>query len=377
MNNKVIFYSATLATMCGTLFATSNSIKADEKEQKPKEVTLEKGVKRTSTIQKNTRATGDVKEKDKVQPGDSIDFKMDYTVPNNIDMDSFVLEDKIEDVLKACDTKDVHVYLIDDKGGDGAEITSKGKVTVENNTIKFTVTDNPKQFAGKKLRIKASASLKYEQNFDKYKENGKIKIPNVGDMLIHDKLNNQDVKVPTDKVIMTPEIIENKQEKFIIVDGKEGKQDDDVKMGETVPFELKFTVSNDKDYKDLSITDDVDDRLDVKKDSIHIFDKDKKDVTDKFVISVDESKELITIKPKTPRDWRGKDIVVKFDTTLKYDTKVEDDTIIKNKSNLNLDNKAYPTNEVELKTNVVKPTAEKWIVTEAGNKKADDTSKKA
>lgn len=373
MNKKIIIYSAMLATMGGCLM-TTNFVNAEKNE---KEVILDKGVKRTSEIQKNTKSAGDVKEKDNVWAGDVIDFKMDYTIPNNIDMNKLTLKDTIEDVLKACDVKDVHVYLIDENGGNGEEVTSKGTVNVNNNTITFDVTENPKQFAGKRLRIVASASLKYGQNFDKYKEDGKIKIPNVGEMIIHDQQNNQDVKIPTDKVVMTPEIIKNKQEKFIMVDGKENKHDEDVKMGETVPFELKFTITNDEDFQKMSITDDVDDKLDVKKDTIKIYDASDNNITDKFDVTVDDDKELITISPKeNPRDWRGKSVVVKFDTTLKYDTKVEDDTIIKNKADLNLDNNHYSTDEVDLKTNVVNPTAEKWIVTKDGETKQEDNSSK-
>lgn len=374
--NKIIIYSAILASVGGAGFVTQHALGANKDKDNKNEVV--KNVKRTSEKSSRIKLSGDTKEKDGIVAGDTIPFHMDYTVPNNVDFDSIELKDTLEDVLKSPNKSDVHVYLVESDGSNGEEITSKGTVTSDGQVVSWKTTDNPKQFAGKIIRIQFDASLKYGQNYDKYKEDGKIKIPNVGSMILHDKQNSKNVEVPTDKVYMTPNIIKNKQEKFIIFDDKEVKKEDNVQPGDTVHYELKFTITNDKDFTKCSIVDDLPDELDLSKDSIHILDKDKKDISDQFDIKVDESKESFEITPKKPRDWRGKDIIVNFDSKLKYDTSITDKKELDNTANLILDDEKLPTDKVTVTTHVVNPTAEKWITDQDGNTKKDtDASKKA
>lgn len=378
MNKKAITKILVCTTILTSISITglTTSYAKDNSKKEEKEIVLDKGIKKTSTVSPKTKLKGDVKEKDNIIAGDSIPFHMDYTVPNNIDFDKLTLLDNLEEVLKAPDKSDVHIYLIGEDGQNSTEVTNKGTVVVEGQQVKWVVDENPKQFSGKKLRIEFSAELKYKQNYDKYKEDGKIKIPNNGEMILHDKQNSQDVKVPTDKVYMLPNIIKNKQEKFILDNGKEVKEDTDVKAGETVSYELKFTVTNDEDFNKLSIVDDLPDELDLNEKSIAIFEEDK-DITDSFKIEVDNSKEKFIVSAKSPRDWRGKQIVLKFNSTLKYDTNIPDKKKIDNTATLMLDDNSYPTDKVSITTNVVNPTAEKWIITEDGKKaKEDSTSKK-
>lgn len=367
--SKVLVCTAILGTVSTFTMSSANAF-AEKDKEKAEPKTVEVKAKATKTSM-----PGDSKSKDGVQPGDVTKFHMDYTVPNNIDMDKLTLEDSFAEVLAPVKSS-VHVYLIGDDNQNGEEITSKGTVNVDGSgKLTWTVTDNPKQFAGKKIRIVGDASLKYGQDYEKYKDGGTIKIPNVGSMVIHDKANNKDVKFETDKVTLTPNIIKGEQDKAIVVKGKDENNLDGVKPGDTVPYKLTFKVTNDEDYHKLIIEDDVPDQLDVDKASIDIKESEKS-VKDKFNVELDDNTEKITLTSKNDgREFRGKTLVVTFNAKLKYDTKITDKQVLENEANLKLDDKDHKTDKVTVKTEIVNASAEKFIATSEGLKKSDELKK--
>lgn len=144
-----------------------------------------------------------------VDYGQEYKYSVDIAVPDDENVKSIELKDKLEDVLEL---KDVKVYDRDDSN---KNITSEGKLTKTGNTVDWTATDASK-WHGKHLRMIITASVKNSPNLMKYldKNSKIIKVPNKAIWLINGKddatntvyVTPKGPKASVDKWIELPDI---------------------------------------------------------------------------------------------------------------------------------------------------------------------------
>lgn len=119
--------------------------------------------------------------------GKNFKYRVDATAPDNINLDKFAINDKIEDVQRI---KDVKVYDYDDKNSDGdpKDITNQGKLSTDDNNVKWVANDASK-WHGKHVKMIVEASVKNTPDLLKYldKNSHKIMVPNKATVDINDK----------------------------------------------------------------------------------------------------------------------------------------------------------------------------------------------
>ncbi|WEV52096.1 isopeptide-forming domain-containing fimbrial protein (plasmid) [Lactobacillus sp. ESL0700] len=118
----------------------------------------------------------------------AVDFGQDYkysvkvAAPDDVNIKSLELKDKLEPVLTL---KDVKVYDLDDNNKD---ITDQGKLTTTDNTVDW-VANEPAKWHGKHLDMIITANVKNVPELMNYldKDSGKVKVPNKATFTINDK----------------------------------------------------------------------------------------------------------------------------------------------------------------------------------------------
>lgn len=153
--------------------------------------------------------------------GKEYKYRVDATAPDNEDIKSFSIEDKLEDVL---DLKDVKVYDYDDKdsAGNPRDITKEGKLSTDKNDITWTAT-TPSKWHGKHVKMIIGATVKNNADLVKYlnKDTNKVEIPNQATVKINDKPKTTNtVKVTPN----TPDAFVSK--KIEVTDDNTGQQID-------------------------------------------------------------------------------------------------------------------------------------------------------
>lgn len=129
-------------------------------------------------------------------------YDVDFQVPDNVNVSSFSINDKIDPVQAITDPKtDLQVLDLDDKStsADGKDISSQGKFSLDKKTgaVSWTPTDATK-WHGKHLRLIIKTHLLDTPDLLKYldKDTGKIEVPNTA----HFKFNDKDDPSNTTKV---------------------------------------------------------------------------------------------------------------------------------------------------------------------------------
>lgn len=189
----------------------------------------------------------------------------------------------------------------------GEDVSSFFKNETKGNDLKYVATKealkNPK-FYGHDYKFTLDVSIKKGADLSKYADkNGNIKLPNTAKVIVNGK------EKPTEEVITNvPPLVVNKQHKSIL--DKDGKEVDKVtlKKGDKATFKLDFDIANNKEL--IGFSDDLEDVLDLEKDSYKVLDKDGKEITDQFKVTIDEKTEKITVTPKDPKKFSGKSISI-------------------------------------------------------------------
>ena len=167
---------------------------------------------------------GDTKSLKDVDFGKKYTYRVEATVPDNVDIDYLALKDTIEPEVQ--NIKGVKVYDYDDKNaaGNAKEITNQGKLEVDNKTGKVTWTaNNPANWHGKHLKMFIDTTLINTPKLLDYlnKDNNMIEIPNESHFLF----NKEDI--PSNITHVTPNTPKASADKKIEVSGNYTSEDID------------------------------------------------------------------------------------------------------------------------------------------------------
>lgn len=136
---------------------------------------VEKAVKKI--VDKN----GKLVDSEKLRQGQSVQYRLDFTAPNNHVIKILSVYDDMEDVL---DYQSAKVYDTKTK----KEITSQGTIQVDQDKEKVIWTaKNPNDFFGKSFYMVVDAKVKTNADLTKYKKGKEYVIPNIAHMLVNGK----------------------------------------------------------------------------------------------------------------------------------------------------------------------------------------------
>ena len=229
----------------------------------------------TETL-KPAKLVSDANEKDKTsntldQIGEEYNYTVSHSVPDEEKQfyyKSYVLEDKLVDELEI--VKD-SVKITD---SDGKDVTAKFDNQTKGNDLKVSAKESTLKsdnFYGKDYKVNFKVTIKAGSSLEKYKDKeGNYIIPNTASVTKDGK--KQDTNKTTTK--LTP--VKEEILKFIIDDGKAVDTDTLSKEDPVVTYRIDNVVSNDKFLKSLVLTDDVDDSLELIKDSVKVYMSDAK-----------------------------------------------------------------------------------------------------
>ena len=272
-----------------------------------------------------------------VDEGKQHNYKVDVQIGNEKTIKEFTISDDLEDVL---DIKAVKI-LDGDK-----DVTTEGKLKIDEDKESFTWTPNDaKKFIGKALTADITADLKEAQDLSPYNKDGKIIIPNTANLVVDDD------KLPSNTVDITTTGVEPKAEKFNVADGENTKEEVNLEAGAKHKYELDFTVSNTEKLSELTLSDDLNNNMDIKDGSVKIFVGDK-DVTGEGTLAIDDKEEKFTWKAKDPQSFAGKKLKVVIDAQVKEKVDGEglqvkdENVVIPNVGEMTINKKEVPTNEV-------------------------------
>lgn len=167
---------------------------------------------------------GNTKSLVDVDFGKKYTYRVEATVPDNVDIDSLAIKDTIEPDVQ--NIKGVKVYDYDDKdtAGNAKEITDQGKLEIDNKTGKISWTANdPANWHGKHLKMFIDTTLINTPKLLDYlnKDTSMIEIPNEAHFLF----NKEDI--PSNITHVSPKIPKASADKKIEVSGDYTSEDVD------------------------------------------------------------------------------------------------------------------------------------------------------
>lgn len=167
---------------------------------------------------------GDTKSLKDVDFGKKYTYRVEATVPDNVDIDSLAIKDTIEPEVQ--NIKGVKVYDYDNKNsaGEAKNITTEGKLEVDNKTgkVSWTATE-PAKWHGKHLKMFIDTTLINTPKLLDYlnRDNGAIEIPNEAHFLF----NKEDI--PSNITHVSPKTPEASADKKIEVTDDHTSEDID------------------------------------------------------------------------------------------------------------------------------------------------------
>ena len=165
---------------------------------------------------------GNTKSLVDVDFGKKYTYRVEATVPDNVDIDSLAIKDTIEPDVQ--NIKGVKVYDYDDKdaAGNAKEITDQGKLEIDNKTGKISWTANdPANWHGKHLKMFIDTTLINTPKLLDYlnKDTSMIEIPNEAHFLF----NKEDI--PSNITHVSPKTPKASADKKIEVSGDYTSED--------------------------------------------------------------------------------------------------------------------------------------------------------
>lgn len=167
---------------------------------------------------------GNTKSLVDVDFGKKYTYRVEATVPDNVDIDSLAIKDTIEPDVQ--NIKGVKVYDYDDKdaAGNAKEITDQGKLEIDNKTGKISwAANDPANWHGKHLKMFIDTTLINTPKLLDYlnKDTSMIEIPNEAHFLF----NKEDI--PSNITHVSPKTPKASADKKIEVSGDYTSEDVD------------------------------------------------------------------------------------------------------------------------------------------------------
>ncbi|UJS29058.1 isopeptide-forming domain-containing fimbrial protein (plasmid) [Macrococcoides canis] len=255
----------------------------------------------TKTVVDKSVLDANEKEVDETEVKKATDYKyrVNTTITDKKDIKSLELQDDLEDVLEAKTAK------VLDK--DGKDITAEGTLSIdkEKEIISWKAKE-PSKYSGQKLVLEVVAQVKKDADLSKYTDkDGNIVIPNTANVIV------DGTTTPSDKVDVT---VPKDPSKTVI---KKTVSESTLELGQPYNYTVETTITDDKNVKEVTLIDDLEDVLEAK--TAKVLDKDGKDITAEGILTIDEEKEIITWKAKDGSKYVGQKLTLAIDTFIKKD----------------------------------------------------------
>ncbi len=144
-----------------------------------------------------TKKVNDSDHADISQRYEEVTYKINTSVPDELDITSFVVNDTLEDVLEYVKNS-VKVTI------GGTQLSAEqleNQFAVSSQTISFTLTSDQLQQTGDDVVITFKAKIREGADLSSYSNNGKIEIPNTANYIIN---NDSERTKASDAVTITP-----------------------------------------------------------------------------------------------------------------------------------------------------------------------------
>ncbi|RAK47652.1 hypothetical protein BHX94_12400 (plasmid) [Macrococcoides bohemicum] len=255
----------------------------------------------TKTVVDKSVLDANEKEVDATEVKKATDYKyrVNTTITDKKDIKSLEIQDDLEDVLEVKTAKVLDM--------DGKDITAEGTLTIdkEKEIISWKAKE-PAKYAGQKLVLEVVAQVKKDADLSKYTDkDGNIVIPNTANVIV------DGTTTPSDKVDVT---VPKDPSKTVI---KKTVSESTLELGQPYNYTVETTITDDKNVKEVTLIDDLEDVLEAK--TAKVLDKDGKDITAEGILTIDEEKEIITWKAKDGSKYVGQKLTLAIDTFIKKD----------------------------------------------------------
>lgn len=300
----------------------------------------------------------------------NIDYRIDYTIPDNKELTSLILIDDLENVL---DVQKVTVV------SNETDITNLGILNIDQNTEEVIWVMNKQEienYYGKTITLLIAASMKENVSLNDYllADGMTVKIPNVGQM----QMNNE---TPIASNPVNLELISKSElevRKYIENNGKlVEKKEMQVLQGD-VNYRIDYTIPFSEGVTSILLEDDLEDVLDVKDAMVTIANE---EITHYGELHIDHEKEEVVwkINNEKIKEVMGKIISLKVKTTIKDDADLASylstdgmTTEIPNIGEISLNNeKPVKSNEVIIASKIDNPETTPTTPTTTGDKPAN------
>lgn len=322
-------------------------------------------------------------------------YVLDFTVINTKKLDKLVLRDAVEPAMTP---KTASVFMYD------KEVTREGKLHIDDSTGVVTWSANePQRYSGQVLQMRIGVEMKHAADLSTYVvKDGSILIPNQGSLILNNGDKSDDTVLTPIVYIVTPgvdseavkfhipsdaaKVRDNKEEnKPFVLDEKSlisPRVDNhtaslvDVPNGGSHAYDLYFQVTNKEHINTFVIRDDLEDVLNLER--VTVF-KGNTDVTSKGKLLLDASGESFTWTPNVPHEFVGAALRVRVQVQLKDTASfakylIEDGSVrIPNIGSLEVNQRVFSTNQVDITTPLVQTTAEKLNVLPSSKGVTKDT----
>ena len=203
-------------------------------------------------------------DKEKVEMGDTITYPLtnsDLPADRKDDMKSYVIQDEVPEGVEP-DKENIEKNTDKDKWDvkiDGQKVT----YTATKGLLEDMNKDKSKAYKVPTVGLVAKVVKGEGANFD-----------NTFDTIINDDTvkSNQVSNTP-------PKLVKSSLEKFIVEDGKLVKENK-AKKGDDVNYRINYNIGTDKETNKVVFSDDLEDVLDINKDSVKVYALDEKTTED-------------------------------------------------------------------------------------------------
>ena len=218
------------------------------------------------------------------------------------DYHTFTLGDDLPNELRIQKDK---IKITDDKGKD---VTKEGDLKVDEKNQSFRWTPKkPSDFSSKKLKVTVASQVSSEADLKKWKkDNNTFEIPNTGYLELDGKT------LPTNKVpVFVKKKVKSDIKKHILEDNQL-KEHNTSDKGKDINYQLDYTLGNDKNYKKVSLKDDLEDVEDLKGVKVYLPKSQKDELSKKELSDIQNAlkgtdTKQDDIKPESSEDKNQKD----------------------------------------------------------------------
>lgn len=332
------------ATTDKIMIPNNAHLKINNNDESTKNVNVTPPTVHNSITKKIINDSGNEVDSDHTKVGQTIKFISHISVTNIKALGQLVLSDKFEPVYTYQNMK-----LIDTYHGAKDDITSQGKINLDNanNTLTWTAND-PKKWAGHTFEWEKTVKLTGIMFQDYYDSTDDlIKIPNISELITDSET------LKSNKVIETPPTIHNSITKKIINDKNQEVNTDNTEVGKTINFISRISVTNVKSLSKLILRDNLESVFTYQDMKLYdVTDGKHDDITNSGSITPSSSKHEILWTANDPTKWSGHSlewhITVKLTGEMfeKYYDKNTDKILIPNTVDLITNSDVLPSNKV-------------------------------